>query len=138
MAENKLLEIEIVTPQKVIYSGNAQSVSVPGAYSPFQILYNHAPIVSALDIGLVKIVDKSQKNLLFVVSSGFTEVAGNKVAILVEKAEEAEKVDPDAALQIIEQAKENLQSAKSKEEIENLKKEITYAEMLRKAAEKII
>jgi F-type H+-transporting ATPase subunit epsilon len=85
MAE-KLLEIEIVTPQAKIYSGKAESVSLPGSKSPFQVLYNHAPIVSSLEVGLIKILDDNGKNLWFACSTGFTEISKNKVSILVENA----------------------------------------------------
>ena len=62
MADNKLLQVEIVTPQRVIFSGTAQSVTVPGSKSPFQVLFNHAPIVSSLDCGLTKLIDEAGEN----------------------------------------------------------------------------
>lgn len=92
MAE-KSLEVEIVTPAEKIYSGEAFSISVPGALSPFEILYNHAPIVSALDIGIVKINDISNKKITFAVNSGFVEVKNNKVSILVEAAINSEMIN---------------------------------------------
>lgn len=87
MALEKLLEVEIISPQKVLFSGKARSVSVPGAMSPFQILYNHAPIVSSLNNGITKIVDETDSLLFFKTSSGFVEVRNNRVSILVERAE---------------------------------------------------
>jgi ATP synthase F1 epsilon subunit len=82
----KLLDIEIVSPQQQIFKGKAQSVNVPGALSPFQILFNHAPIFSTTDIGIVKIVSSNNEQLFFAVNSGFVEVANNNVSIVVEQA----------------------------------------------------
>jgi len=87
MADDKLMNVDIVTPQKTIFSGQAVSVSVPGGQSPFQILYNHAPIVSTLEKGVVKIVDAANKTTLFTTTDGFIEVRKNNISILVETAE---------------------------------------------------
>lgn len=84
---DKLLNVDIVTPQKTIYSGKATSVSVPGRKSPFQVLFNHAPIVSTLDTGKVKIVTEENKELFYSTSGGFVEVRSNNISILVETAE---------------------------------------------------
>jgi F-type H+-transporting ATPase subunit epsilon len=85
MSEN-ILTVEIVTPQKAIYSGKANSVSVPGSQSPFQALVNHAPIISALDEGIVKISEVNDNKLNFKTSKGFVEINKNHVSILVETA----------------------------------------------------
>ncbi|MBM2815328.1 MAG: H+transporting two-sector ATPase delta/epsilon subunit [Ignavibacteria bacterium] len=87
MSENKL-QVDIITPQKVIYSGEAESVTLPGSKSPFQVLINHAPIVSSLDNGKVKVVETGGKSHSFSTTDGFAEVAKNKVSVLVESAEE--------------------------------------------------
>ena len=72
MSDSKIIDVEIVTPQQVIYTGQGVSVTLPGSQSPFQVLNNHAPIVSALDPGLFKVVDESQKTIWFATSPGFT------------------------------------------------------------------
>ena len=59
-----LLNIDIVTPQSIIFSGTGVSVSLPGAQSPFQVLYNHAPIVSALEVGAIKIINEDNSEVL--------------------------------------------------------------------------
>lgn len=93
MAEDKKIEVEIVTPQKAVYKGTADSVTVPGAKSPFQVLYNHAPIVSALEPGIVKITEKEGTDLFFAIASGFTEVRDNKVSILTDRALAKSEID---------------------------------------------
>ncbi len=105
MEDNKLLDVEIVTPNKVVYQGKAVSVMVPGSSGSFQILYNHAPIVSTLNIGLTKLVNDDDKTLLFATSDGFAEIHNNKISILVDSADNSSDINIE----------------KSKEELENLK-----------------
>ena len=81
------LNIEIITPAEVIFKGNADSISLPGTKAPFQVLKDHAPIVSSLDEGKIKI-DISGKEKIFQSSTGFAEINNNKVSVLVESAQE--------------------------------------------------
>lgn len=87
MATEKLLDVEIVTPGSVVFNGKAVSISLPGSLSPFQVLYNHAPIVSSLENGTIKIIDDTENAVFFKVSKGFAEVRNNLVSILVDTAE---------------------------------------------------
>jgi F-type H+-transporting ATPase subunit epsilon len=52
----KALQVDIVTPQGSVYSGVVAAVTVPGTVAPFQVLYNHAPIISSLEPGIVKLL----------------------------------------------------------------------------------
>ncbi len=136
MALDKLLDVEIVTPQKVLYSGKAQSVSVPGSKSPFQVLYNHAPIVSSLDLGIVKVINESGKDVYFATDTGFAEVNHNKVSVLVENAFEASGITAEFANEKLHSAKELLSKATNQEEAESAKKLIRHAENLLKTSQK--
>lgn len=137
MANDKFLKLEIVTPQKVLFSGNVVSVTVPGSLSPFQVLYNHAPIVSSLETGLVKIVDEQKSTRFYAVSPGFTEVHSNKIAILVDKAEDSSSIDPEATRSSLEQLRAKMSSEISVEEKQKLKISIAYEEAKLKALEKV-
>ena len=81
----KSFELEIVTPEARVFSGTVQSVQVPGTEGSFQVLYNHAPIISTLGEGKVKLVDEDGKDQVFNTQNGVIEVLKNKVIILVEK-----------------------------------------------------
>ncbi len=83
--DEKKIYVEIITPQAALFSGNADAVTVPGAKSPFQVLYNHAAIVSALEPGIV-IIKNDEQVSYFASDSGLAEVRDNKVSILVEAA----------------------------------------------------
>ncbi|MEO1449584.1 MAG: ATP synthase F1 subunit epsilon [Bacteroidota bacterium] len=81
----KNFALEIVTPEAKIYEGEVQSVQVPGSDGSFQVLYNHAPVISTLGKGKVKLVDSSGKDETFNTQDGVIEVLNNKAIILVER-----------------------------------------------------
>lgn len=85
---DKLFDVEIVTPQKTVYKGRAKSVTVPGSVSSFQILHNHAPIVSSLELGIVKVVTEIGEDF-YAITSGFVENQKNVTSIIVEEAASA-------------------------------------------------
>jgi F-type H+-transporting ATPase subunit epsilon len=82
------MTLEILTPEKKLYSGDVYGVLLPGITGLFEILDKHAPLVSALKKGTLKILkDKSNKNAeTYTIQSGFVEVLNNKVTVLVEGA----------------------------------------------------
>lgn len=81
----KSFELEIVTPEASVYAGSVQSVQVPGTDGSFQVLYNHAPVISTLGEGKVKLVQEDGDDVTFNTRDGVIEVLKNKVIILVEK-----------------------------------------------------
>jgi F-type H+-transporting ATPase subunit epsilon len=78
-----MLKLKIVSPERIEFSGEAQSVKVPGSLGNFEILTDHAPIISSLQKGVVE-YDGKQIEIL----GGFVAVQKNEVSICVEKAEE--------------------------------------------------
>ncbi|GAC1427769.1 MAG: hypothetical protein NVSMB7_04720 [Chitinophagaceae bacterium] len=82
------MELEILTPVKKIFSDTVYGVQLPGTGGSFEVLEKHAPLVSALKAGNVKVLkDKSMKNVsIYTIQSGFVEVLNNKVTVLVEGA----------------------------------------------------
>lgn len=77
--------LEIITPDKKVFSGEVNSVRVPGTGGQFQILNNHAPIISTLQNGKV-IIKTTSGNQSFDVKGGIVEVLKNKVVVLAESA----------------------------------------------------
>ncbi len=80
------LKLKIVSPEKVEFNGEAEIVKVPGLMGIFEVLSNHAPIVSALQEGVVEFVTKDSRKEL-AITGGFVEVQKNDVNICVEKAQ---------------------------------------------------
>ena len=78
--------LEIITPDKRIYSGQIQLVQLPGTKGAFEILKNHAPIISSLEKGTIKVVEEGGKVLLFEVDGGVVENKDNKIIVLAESA----------------------------------------------------
>ena len=81
------MTLEILTPEKKIYSGEVYGVQLPGIAGLFEVLDKHAPLVSALKAGRVKVLrDKQAHTVHFDIQGGFVEVLNNKVTVLVEGA----------------------------------------------------
>lgn len=91
-----MLKLEIVTPEKRVLDAEVDSVTVMTATGEVGILPNHASMVSALKPGVLSYSVKGTLDKL-VVSGGFVEVNGNKVAVLADSAESAGDIDVDAA-----------------------------------------
>jgi F-type H+-transporting ATPase subunit epsilon len=80
------MQLEILTPEKKLYSGEVFGVQLPGVSGLFEILDKHAPLVSALGSGNVKVLKDKSATENYSIKSGFVEVANNKVTVLVEGA----------------------------------------------------
>ena len=83
------MDLEILTPEKKLYSGEVYGVQLPGIAGSFEILENHAPLVSALGPGKLKVLKDKNSSSIFQIQGGFIEVLNNKVSVLVEGATEA-------------------------------------------------
>ncbi len=77
-----MLKLKIVSPEKVEFEGEVESVKLPGTKGNFEVLNNHAPIISTLQKGVVE-YDGKQLNIL----GGFVAVQKNEVSVCVEKSE---------------------------------------------------
>ena len=82
------MKIEIITPDKKVFEGDVKSVRVPGKKGSFQMLKDHAPIVSTLEYGPVIIVDQAGTVIQYTISSGVVEVKANKIILLAESVQE--------------------------------------------------
>jgi F-type H+-transporting ATPase subunit epsilon len=81
------MNLEILTPEKKLFSADVYGVQLPGVMGLFEVLNHHAPMVSALKEGKIKVLkDKNNHLAFFTVLSGFVEVLDNKVTVLVEGA----------------------------------------------------
>jgi F-type H+-transporting ATPase subunit epsilon len=81
------MTLEILTPEKKLFSGEVYGVQMPGISGSFEVLEKHAPLVSALKAGRVKVLrDKQNHTSSYDIQGGFVEVLNNKVTVLVEGA----------------------------------------------------
>lgn len=84
------MNLEILTPEKKIFSDEVYGVQLPGVEGSFEILDRHAPIVSALGKGMVKVLKDKNTVKHYKITGGFVEVLNNNASVLAEGAEEIE------------------------------------------------
>lgn len=77
------MHLEILTPEKKLFDGEVTGVKLPGADGSFEILNNHAPIISALTEGEIR-VNSAEGAKKFRIESGFVECLNNQVTVLIE------------------------------------------------------
>ena len=77
--------LDILTPEKSIFSGEIKLVKVPGSNGSFEVMKNHAPIISSLDKGELKITPAQGADIFYRIEGGVIEVNNNKAIVLVEK-----------------------------------------------------
>lgn len=78
------MRIDIITPDRKVYDGEIKSVRVPGKKGSFQVLKDHAPIISTLESGPVIMVDSDGNEKVFEVTGGVIEVKANKIILLAD------------------------------------------------------
>ena len=111
MAEKQLL-LEVVTPDRLVLSTEADVVVCPGIEGQFGVLIGHIPFLSALHIGEMYYRSGNQTEYL-AVAGGFAEVTGTKVTIVAEAAELGKEIDLERARRALERAQKRLAAAKT-------------------------
>jgi F-type H+-transporting ATPase subunit epsilon len=107
---------ELVSPEKLLFSGEVEAVVVPGVEGLFTVLKDHAPVMSVLKAGVVEIYEVSAKAPeKLVVQGGFADVAASGLTILADRATPLEQFDTAQLAQDIRNAEEDLADAKTDE-----------------------
>jgi F-type H+-transporting ATPase subunit epsilon len=101
------MQLQILTPDKAVFDGEVQGLLVPGAAGPFEILKDHAPILSSLVPGELR-VKADGKETYYHVSGGFLEFHANKAVVLAEAAETPAEIDLKRVLAAKERAEKRL------------------------------
>ena len=107
------LHVDIVSPEGQVFSGEAEGIRAPGAEGSFEVLYNHAPMIAALEVGPIFVTPPSGEKIAYATSGGFLEVLDNTVTVLAETAEPASEIDVDRAREAEERALERLRSGEA-------------------------
>lgn len=118
----KELNVEIITPSKSAFNGKVKSISLPGTLGNFQVLFNHAPLLSTFEIGKIKIVGLDDKETEFATSGGTVEVLSNKILVLADSFESKEEIDIERAEKSLQRAKERMAN-RNKEKIDEARAE---------------
>jgi F-type H+-transporting ATPase subunit epsilon len=112
------IRLEVVTPEKIVVSEEAQIVMAPGVLGEFGVLIGHTPFLTALKNGAVRFNDSKGDEHSIFVSGGFAEVLPDQVTILAESAERRRDIDVERARKALERAQKRLAEARSKEEVD--------------------
>jgi F-type H+-transporting ATPase subunit epsilon len=113
----KLINIDIVTPDKKVFEGKIRGLVAPGIDGEFGVLPDHAPFATVLAPGVVEITTEDGKKDLMAVSGGYVEVTREKVILLVETAERPGEVDLDT-LKRRKDEQEKMLKAKDKKDVD--------------------
>jgi F-type H+-transporting ATPase subunit epsilon len=114
MADEMMLEI--VTPEKMAFSGKVEEVTIPGSEGEFGVLRGHAPLLAGVDIGELHYTQENKK-IYYAINTGYAEVTLVKVTILVETAERSDAIDKERAQRAKDRAEERI-SKMNKEDVE--------------------
>ena len=76
--------VEIITPEKSLFTGEAKLIQLPGSDGSFELMNNHAPIISILAEGKIKVVEANGNKLFFDILGGMVEMSSNKITVLAE------------------------------------------------------
>ncbi len=123
------LEVKVITPDRIVYDGPADSLMIPGKDGYFGVLPNHAPMISALDIGELKIKNEFQE-YYYAIDGGFCEIKKNRVVIITLSAQRADEIDDNAILASLQEAKKRLNSKLESKELLQLQITIRRASVL--------
>ena len=107
---DSLVYLEIVTPEKIFFSGEIKSLTAPGSEGSFQILPRHAPFISSIVPGVVRFTDKDGNTTRFATSGGTVEVHNNKIIMLAESVYTQDEIDLSEAEDELNNALKIIQS----------------------------
>lgn len=103
------ITLRVITPERILVDTSAESVQFPALDGLTGVLPRHAPMVSALDAGMLRWTEKGRRETMFV-SGGFAEVRANTVRIVTEASEPASDIDVERAEQAAQRARERLRT----------------------------
>ena len=109
------IQVEIVTPSRMLYSGEAEMVTMPGVEGEMGVLGGHAPLLTTLNIGEIALHRADGETEYIAVSGGVVEVRPDKVVVLARSAERADEIDLSRAEAAMERAEEALRTRPDEE-----------------------
>lgn len=115
------LHVEIVSPDRNVFRGEATGVRAPGVEGSFEVLYNHAPMIAAFGVGPLYVTLPTGQKVTFATSGGFLEVLNNTVTVLAEAIEPDSEIDVERARIAEQHALDRIKA--SENEIDRVKAE---------------
>jgi len=112
------INLEIITPEKIVVSEEAQIVMAPGSLGEFGVLIGHTPFFTTLKVGIIKYKDTKGEERFVFVNGGFAEALPDRVTVLAESAERRRDIDVERAKSALKRAQERLEKAGASEGID--------------------
>ena len=134
-SEGRQLFCRVITPEEVIYDGEANLVIARIADGDLGVLVDHSPLVSTVEVGEVRIKEGDDQ-LVYATSDGFFKVSENLVQVLVEEAVSIEEIDVDAAESRVEEAEREL--SEISEEAEDRDRVVAEIERRQRMGENLV
>nr|YP_009466254.1 ATP synthase CF1 epsilon subunit [Genlisea aurea]YP_009466556.1 ATP synthase CF1 epsilon subunit [Genlisea tuberosa]AUN28309.1 ATP synthase CF1 epsilon subunit [Genlisea aurea]AUN28611.1 ATP synthase CF1 epsilon subunit [Genlisea tuberosa] len=110
------LNLCVLTPNRIVWDSEVQEIILATNSGQIGVLPNHAPIATAVDIGILRIRRKDQW-LTMALMGGFARIGNNEITVLVNDAERGNTIDPQEAQQTLEKAEANFRKAEGKRQI---------------------
>jgi F-type H+-transporting ATPase subunit epsilon len=100
------LKVRLVTPERILVDTDADAVEIPGKTGYLEVLYGHAPLLTEIGAGMVRLHGAESGEDSYMIARGFAEVLPERVTILAEEAEKPEAIDVAAAQQQLQHGQE--------------------------------
>jgi F-type H+-transporting ATPase subunit epsilon len=123
MAEKDKIQLDVVTPEELVYSGKVDLMEGPAMDGLIGILPNHAPLVTGMKIGIVRIMNDGEETEI-AISDGFMEVLPEKISLVVRTAELPDMIDIERAEAAKKRAEEKME--KTSDQVEFARAEAAY------------
>jgi F-type H+-transporting ATPase subunit epsilon len=114
---DKNFRLDIVTPERLVFSGEVTSIVAPGVSGYFGIMANHQPLIVALNAGVLRFEEAVGGQTVMAIGGGFFEVSHNRAIVLADTAELAREIDAQRARSAMQRAKDRLMG-KSEEKVD--------------------
>ena len=123
------MNLEIITAERSVYSGEVDMVIAPGLDGQLGILPKHAPLITVLKPGELTVKKIGEEDMYVAVSGGFMEVIGNRVSVLADACERSDEIDESRAEQAMQRAQERLAQRGSDMELERAMSSLQRAQI---------
>ena len=121
------MQLSIITPEKLLFSADAEMVTIPGTEGEFGVLAGHAPFISTIKPGIITIDLAGGEKRKIAVVSGLAEAVPERCTVLVDFAEDVSNVSPEAAASRFAAAKAQADAAVTDDEKQKAEKELAVA-----------
>jgi F-type H+-transporting ATPase subunit epsilon len=126
------LHFALVSPEREMFNGEVDHVVVPGSEGEFGVMPNHAPVMSVIKPGALRVIDGGVERRIFV-NGGFADVTPEGLTVLAEEAIDIADIDAAELDQQLKNAQEDLRDANSDEKREAAQRALTRLEMMKAA-----